>query len=62
MLLLTRRIGESVVIGEGVEVRVMNIQGGQVRLGIDAPLDVQILRSELLDRKKRREDDDHAHR
>jgi len=48
MLLLTRRIGESVMIGDGVQVRVMSVQGNQVRLGIDAPREVTILRSELL--------------
>lgn len=48
MLLLTRRIGESVVIGDGVEVRVMSVQGSQVRLGIAAPREVTILRSELI--------------
>lgn len=53
MLLLTRRIGESVMIGDGIEVRVMSVQGNQVRLGIDAPQDVKILRSELLERMKK---------
>jgi len=48
MLLLTRRVGESIVIGDTVEVRVMSVQGSQVRLGIAAPREVAILRSELL--------------
>lgn len=51
MLILTRRIGESLVIGEDVVVRVIEIKGTQVRLGIEAPGDVQILREELVKRE-----------
>lgn len=47
MLVLSRRVGESVCIGPGVKVRVMETRGGRVRLAIDAPDDVRILRSEL---------------
>jgi carbon storage regulator len=50
MLILTRRIGESLVIGENIVVRVVEIKGTQVRLGIEAPGDVQILREELVKR------------
>lgn len=47
MLVLSRRIGESIVIGNEVVVRVIDVRGDQVRLGIDAPRDVQIHREEI---------------
>ena len=47
MLVLSRRIGESIVIGNEVVVRVIDVRGDQVRLGIDAPRDVQIHREEV---------------
>ncbi len=48
MLVLSRRVGESVVIGEAVVVTVLEIRGDVVRVGIDAPRDVAVRRSELL--------------
>lgn len=47
MLVLTRKVGESIVIGYDVEITVLKIRGGQVRLGVDAPRDVVIHRSEV---------------
>lgn len=47
MLTLTRRVGESILIGDNVEIVVKEIRRNQVRIGIIAPLDVQIIRSEL---------------
>lgn len=52
MLILTRNQGESINIGEVVTVTVLGSKGGQVRLGIDAPREVKVLRSELLDRPR----------
>ena len=49
MLILMRREEESIMIGDGIEIMVTKIQGGQVHLGITAPRDVQILRKEMLD-------------
>lgn len=49
MLILTRNQGESINIGEAVTVTVLGTKGGQVRLGIDAPRQIKVLRSELLD-------------
>ena len=49
MLVLSRRVGETVRIGEGVAVRVLGVIGNQVRLGIEAPDDVLILREEIAD-------------
>ena len=51
MLILQRRTGESLVIGEEIRVSVVSIEGGRVRLAISAPPEVPILRSELLDAK-----------
>jgi carbon storage regulator len=46
MLILTRKKGESIAIGDNIQVQVLNVKGGQVRIGIDAPRDVQINREE----------------
>lgn len=48
MLVLTRRTEESVVIGDNIVVTVLGVEGEKVKLGIDAPRDVTILRRELL--------------
>ena len=48
MLILQRKAGESLLIGEDITVRVVSVDGPRVRLAIDAPEDVSILRSELV--------------
>lgn len=48
MLILTRRVGESVIIGNDTLVGVLGVKGNQVRIGVHAPDDVRILREELL--------------
>ena len=50
MLVLTRKTGQSIMIGEGVEVHVLSVTGEKVRLGITAPPDVSIFRNEVYDR------------
>ena len=47
MLVLTRKENEVIQIGDGIRVTVVRIQGGRVRIGIDAPNDVRIMRSEI---------------
>ena len=47
MLILTRKIGESLLIGDNIRVAVLEIRGKQVRLGIDAPPDIAVMRDEL---------------
>jgi carbon storage regulator len=47
MLVLTRKLGEIIRVGESVTVRVLEVKGHQVRLGIDAPADVRIYREEV---------------
>ena len=48
MLILTRRVGESVHIGEQVMVKVLSVRGSQVRLGIDAPREIKVNRDEVV--------------
>ena len=50
MLILTRRIGESVVIGDDIKLTVLGVKGSQVRLGIDAPKTVSVHREEIYER------------
>lgn len=52
MLILTRRIGESIIIGDDIRLTVLDIQGNQVRLGIAAPADVPVFREEIYQRMK----------
>jgi carbon storage regulator len=55
MLLLTRRVGEVIMIGDEVAVRVLGVNGNQVRLGIDAPRTVPVHRLEVFERIQREE-------
>ncbi|MCD6046213.1 MAG: csrA [Gammaproteobacteria bacterium] len=50
MLILTRTVGETFIIGDDIRVVVIGVNRNQVRLGIEAPLDVSIHRSEIYDR------------
>ena len=50
MLILTRRVGEKLVIGENVTVTVLGVKGNQIRIGIDAPREVQVHREEIFKR------------
>lgn len=50
MLILTRRVGETLVIGDDVTVTVLGIKGNQVRIGVKAPKDVPVHREEIFER------------
>ncbi len=50
MLILTRRVGESLMIGDNVNVTVLGVKGNQVRIGVDAPKDVAVHREEIYQR------------
>lgn len=52
MLSITRRKGQSFYIGENVEVYISDVQRGNVKVSIDAPKDVRIMRKELLEKEK----------
>jgi carbon storage regulator len=55
MLILTRRVGETVMIGNDVTVTVLGVKGNQVRIGVNAPRDVAVHREEIYERIKREE-------
>ena len=53
MLILTRRVGETLMVGDKVTVTVLGIKGNQVRIGVDAPKDVAVHREEIYQRIQR---------
>jgi carbon storage regulator len=50
MLILTRRIGETLMVGDDISITVLGVKGNQVRLGVNAPKDVAVHREEIYDR------------
>jgi carbon storage regulator len=52
MLILTRRIGETIMIGDKIRVTVLDVKGHQVRIGVNAPKDVEVHREEVYERVK----------
>jgi carbon storage regulator len=58
MLILTRRVGETLMIGDSVTVTVLGVKGNQVRIGINAPKDVAVHREEIYQRIHRGEGGD----
>lgn len=60
MLILTRRVGESLIIGDDVVVNVLGVKGNQVRIGVDAPKNVSVHREEIYDRIQAEKDHTNA--
>jgi len=58
MLILTRRVGETVMVGEDVTVTVLGVKGNQVRIGVNAPRDVAVHREEIYERIKHEQGDE----
>jgi carbon storage regulator len=56
MLILTRRVGETVMIGNEVTVTILGVKGNQVRVGINAPKTIAVHREEIYDRIKREQE------
>ena len=50
MLILTRRVGEALMIGNDISVTVLSVKGNQVRIGVDAPKEVAVHREEIFER------------
>ena len=53
MLILTRRVGETLVIGDDITITVLGVRGNQVRVGVTAPKDVSVHREEIYERIKK---------
>jgi len=60
MLILTRRVGETLMIGDEVTVTVLGVKGNQVRIGVNAPKTVAVHREEIYERIKKEHGEDHG--
>ena len=56
-MILTRKVGESIMIGDSVEVKILGLRAGQVKIGIEAPKDLKVHREEIYERIRAEEED-----
>lgn len=49
MLILNRKVGESIILDDNIEIKVLEVQDGKIKLGIEAPKEITILRKEIYD-------------
>ncbi|OOF78921.1 carbon storage regulator [Rodentibacter caecimuris] len=57
MLILTRKVGESVLIGDDISITVLSVRGNQVKLGVQAPKEVSVHREEIYQQIKKKQDE-----
>ena len=56
MLILTRKVGESLLIGDDISLTILNVRGNQVKIGVKAPKEISVHREEIYQRIKQAED------
>ncbi len=56
MLILSRKVGQSVMIGDSVEVKILGLRAGQIKIGIEAPKDLKVHREEIYERIRAEEE------
>ncbi|MFU2046958.1 carbon storage regulator CsrA [Avibacterium gallinarum] len=56
MLILTRKIGESLLIGDEISITILSVRGNQIKVGVNAPKEVSVYREEIYQRMKKQDD------